>query len=260
MDDLSSSLMASSDEPEEETKAQDPLAGFMDHVAQEGMPTGAPQEPTGDSAPTGGPESRDLGDLLGALMGGGGPAGSQQPGDLSGLLGALMGGGAPTGGSAPAGSQQPGDLSGLLGALMGGGAAPSTQSGGGMGDLLGALMGGSQASSSAQSPLTSIVVGLAEKLGLPPQIAELVVGFVLNKLLSGSRGAAQVASRSGVEGAFDPDMEQILTRVSSGQEVGADLLASTGMTAELAQQTGLDPEKAEASLQEVLSMLGGAAG
>lgn len=259
MDDLLSSLMASSDEPEEETEAQDPLAGFMDNVAQEGMPTGAPQEPTGDSAPTGGPESRDLGDLLGALTGGGAPAGSQQPGDLSGLLGALMGGGAPAGGSAPTGSQQPGDLSGLLGALMGGGAAPSAQSGG-MGDLLGALMGGSQASSSAQSPLTSIVVGLAEKLGLPPQIAELVVGFVLNKLLSGSRSAAQVASRSGVEGAVDPDMEQILTRVSSGQQVDADLLASTGMTAELAQQTGLDPEKAEASLQEVLSMLGGAAG
>jgi len=192
--------------------------------------------------------------LLGALMGGGAPAGGQEAPDMSGLLGALMGGGAPAGG------QEAPDMSGLLGALMGGGAPPSSQQAGGMSGLLGALMGGSQASGSAPSPLTSIVVGLAEKLGLPPQIAELVVGFVLNKLLSGSRGAAQVASRSGVEVAVDPDMETILTRVNSGQEVDGELLASTGMTAELAQQTGLDPEKAEASLQKVLSMLSGKTG
>ena len=229
MDDLLSSLVSGTEQsPEDEESSGDPLAGFMDNLAKEGLPTG----PQGADAPAGGQESRDMGELLGALMGGGAPAGGQEAPDMSGLLGALMGGGAPAGG------QEAPDMSGLLGALM----------------------GGSQASGSAPSPLTSIVVGLAEKLGLPPQIAELVVGFVLNKLLSGSRGAAQVASRSGVEVAVDPDMETILTRVNSGQEVDGELLASTGMTAELAQQTGLDPEKAEASLQKVLSMLSGKTG
>ena len=251
MDDLLSSLVSGTEQsPEDEESSGDPLAGFMDNLAKEGLPTG----PQGADAPAGGQESRDMGELLGALMGGGAPAGGQEAPDMSGLLGALMGGGAPAGG------QEAPDMSGLLGALMGGGAPPSSQQAGGMSGLLGALMGGSQASGSAPSPLTSIVVGLAEKLGLPPQIAELVVGFVLNKLLSGSRGAAQVASRSGVEVAVDPDMETILTRVNSGQEVDGELLASTGMTAELAQQTGLDPEKAEASLQKVLSMLSGKTG
>ena len=164
------------------------------------------------------------------------------------LMGALMGG-------AAGGSQGAGDMSGLLGALMGG--ADSGQGSGGMGSLLGALMGGGGASTGAGSFLTPLVSSLAEKLGLPPEVAQMVVSFAVDKLFSGARGGAMSASRSGGDALDSGDLNELLVQMNSGQGVETDLLESTGMVAELSEQTGLDADTAAASLQEVFGMLGG---
>ena len=63
---------------------------------------------------------------------------------------------------------------------------------------------------------------------------------------SGSGGRAQ-----GVEG-----MDELMSQMSRGQTVDAGILESSGMTEELMEQTGLDQETAERSLQEAFGLLG----
>lgn len=196
-------------------------------------------------------------DLLKALLAGavGGKQEPQQPaqeqpaegGALPNLLGSLLGGlgGAGTGAqpapAAPAQAQQPA---------------------GGLGDLLGSLLGGGGA-----SPLGSIVQTLAQKLGLPPAIAQVVVLFVLSKLLpaliGGAAPQAQPAPQPARPAPAQPqagglDLGDLLGRMLSGspRRLNATYLRSTGLHAELAQQAGLDPETALKSLQEVLLDLG----
>ena len=90
-----------------------------------------------------------VGDLLGSVLSGGGG----QAGGAAGLLGGLLGGG----------SQ--GGLGGLLGGLLGGGSKSGTQAGGELNPLM--------------APLANM---LADKLGLSPQMAQMVMGFVLGKM------------------------------------------------------------------------------
>ena len=169
------------------------------------------------------------------------------------LMGALMGG---AGGSQGAGgTESAGGMGDLLGALMGG--AGGGQAAGGMGSLLGGLLGGSGASTGAGALLTPLVSSLAEKLGLPPEVAQMVVSFAVDKLFSGARGGAMSASRSGGDALDSGDLNELLVQMNSGQGVETDLLESTGMVAELSEQTGLDADTAAASLQEVFGMLGG---
>jgi hypothetical protein len=108
------------------------------------------------------------------------------------------------------------------------------------------------------------VNSLADKLGLPPQIAQAVVSFVLSKLLanrtqpgidiypdSAQSRAAQLQRAS---------MDDVVQKMNSGQRVTKTAIRKTGMAEELSAQTGLDPATAEASLQEVLNALGGQLG
>jgi hypothetical protein len=201
------------------------------------------------------PGSDPMGDLLGSLMGGsGGEAGgtadllgsllggaSGETGDAADLLGGLLGG---AGGEA-------GGASALLGGLLGG----SQQGGGDLGGLLGTMLG----SGGAGGPLAPMIDGIAKKLGLPAETVQQVVNFVLGKLLSGRMrtDSGQASRQAGQE---ELELEQMLAQVSRGGEVDAGYLASTGLTEELAQQTGLDQEMAERSLQEVLGALGGQMG
>ncbi len=196
-------------------------------------------------------------DLLKALLAGAtGSAGqAQQPaqgqpaqgGALPDLLGTLLGGlaggtGQQAAPAAPAQAQQPaGGLGGLLGSLLGGG-------------------GGA-------SPLGPIVQTLAQKLGLPPAVAQAVVLFVLSKLLpaliGGATPQAQAAPQPAKPAPTQPqagglDLGDLLGRMLSGspRRLSANYLQSTGLHAELAQQAGLDEETALKSLQEVLLGLG----
>jgi hypothetical protein len=104
--------------------------------------------------------------------------------------------------------------------------------------------------------LGPIVAGLAEKLGLSPQIAQMVVTFVLSKLLSGHSSKAGVLADEGQPGL---DLDHLMERMGSGEGLDAGYFESTGMTQELAEQTGLDPDTAARSLQEVFGALGGGA-
>jgi hypothetical protein len=190
--------------------------------------------------------------LGGAAEGSGSDEGAGDP--LMDLLGGMMGGGAA--GGEGGGQQGAGDMAGMLGGLLGGG---GQQGAGGMAGMLGALLGGGSAGTGIGSFLDPIVSGLAEKLGLPPEIAQAVVAFALEKLLSGQlgagdRGAAAPAGQEGLE------LDDVLTRMGSGEPVDADYLASTGMAEELSEQTGLDPDTAAASLEEAFSMLGSGMG
>jgi hypothetical protein len=185
-------------------------------------------------------------DLLKALMSG---AGSQQDGGqadddpLADMLGGLMGGDTTSGGA---------DAGDLLEAFMGGG---SSQGAGGMGDLLGALMGGGGSANTGTSALLAPMTdALAKKLGLPPEMAQMVVTFVVTQLLSGGkRGGA-----SGGQAGFD--LDDLMVRAASNEGLDMDYIRSTGMADELAQQTGLDSDTAARSLQEALQMMGGQMG
>jgi len=173
----------------------------------------------------------DLGGLLDAL-GGGQQSGGGQP-DLGSLLGALGGGQQSGGGQA--------DLGSLLGMLGGGGQGGNPLSG-----LLGGLLGGG----SGGGPFDALAGPLAEKLGIPQQIASAVVMFLANALLAGKAG-----NRSG--GAAD--LNQVLGMVDSGQ-VDSKALRSNQLVQDLSQQTGLDHQTAARSIGAVVDMLGGQQG
>jgi hypothetical protein len=112
----------------------------------------------------------------------------------------------------------------------------------------------------AEPFLTPIISGIAGKLGLPPQIAQMVVTFVLGKLLAGHLGGAAApapdAQTSGATEQQGVDLAHLVEQMNSGQGVGVDFLRSSGMAEELSQQSGLDLDTAEASLQEAFTLLG----
>jgi hypothetical protein len=197
----------------------------MDDLMKALNQAGSQQAPKGGQQSSGqqGSDQMDLGSLLGALGGGSAQGGGQI--DLGGLLGALGGGGS-TQGSDP--------LMGLLGGLMGGGS-----SGGGMG-------GG---------PFDALAGSLAEKLGISPQIASMVVMFLANALLGGKAG-----SRSGaVDTNAAADLNDVVTMLNSGQ-VDNQALHNNQLVQDLSQQTGLDEQTAARSIGALADMLGGQQG
>jgi hypothetical protein len=195
-----------------------------------------------------------MGDLLEGILGGGGPQGAGDMGDL--LEGILGGGGGPQGA---------GGMGDLLEGILGGGAqqqprrsaAPPAD---GIAGILGGILGGTDMGSN--SFLAPIIEGLAEKLGLPPAVAQMVISFVLSKLLAGagSRGQAPVP---GARPRTQPrqvtpqgfDLDHLLGQMGSEGGLDSNYLMSTGMHTELAEQTGLDPETAARSMEEALNMM-----
>ncbi len=196
----------------------------MDDLMKALNQAGPQQAPKGGQQSSGQPSDQmDLGSLLGGLTAGGGQQGSDQM-DLGSLLGGLMGGGAAQG-SDP--------LSGLLGGLMGG------ASSGGMGG----------------SPFDALAGPLAEKLGISPQIASMVIMFLANALLGGKAG-----SRSGaVDTNAAADLNDVVTMLNSGQ-VDSQALHNNQLVQDLSQETGLDEQTAARSIGALADMLGGQQG
>jgi len=196
-------------------------------------------------------------ELLNAMMSGaGGESGEEETGDdpLAGMLGSLLGG---------SGGGQASGMGGLMQAILGGGPGAGTQGsgpgaaaqGGGLEGMLGSLLGGGGSGMAANPLVAPIADALAGKLGLSQEVARMVVSFALNKLLSGILGgSAQAGGRGGAGDSRGDD--QLLIQMRSGDGIDAGYLASSGMTQELVDQTGLDPETAERSLQEAFTMLG----
>jgi hypothetical protein len=192
-------------------------------------------------------------DLLGAMLSGADEeSGEGQTGGdaLGGLLGSLLSGA----GAQPGQGQAGGDaLMDLLGGLSGGGGqqAGSPQAVGGMGGLLGALLGGGTGTGFG-SLLDPLADTLADKMGIPRERARAVVAFALSKLLPALLGG----SAASTSGGRSQDVDALVAQMNSEQGIDADYLRSSGMAEELAEQTGLDPDTAEQSLEEVFSMLG----
>lgn len=245
--------------------------------------------------PGGGAERLDLASLLGALLvgQGDGQAGGQP--DLGALLGTL--GGGPAGGQ---GGGQP-DLGALLGATGGG----SAEGLGGLAGLLGMLGGGAPAGSpgtqGSGNPLVDMLARpLAEKLGISPQVAGMVLMFLLNALLSGklAQAGAQAGPAtgakprpSGASGAKPKPAAGAKPKPAAGaqprpartdepsgggsMDLGSAIAGFGGapkpafssrssaagdtspLAQELSQQTGLDPQTAQRSIEEFINLLGG---
>jgi hypothetical protein len=243
---------------------EDLLKGFLGGADSQARGRQAGGDPLSDllggilggmTAPQGGGGGTGLDDILGGILGGGAQgAGGASLGDI---LGGILGGGAQGAGGAGLGD--------ILGGILGGGGAAQAGGGIGMDDILGAILGRGGANLGANSFLAPIVQALAEKLGLSPAIAQAVVGFVITKLLPGLlAGARAPAPSSTGRGRAVPstqegqglDLDHLLGTMGAGQELEPAYLRSTGMVDELAQQTGLDPDTAMQSLQQVFGMFG----
>jgi len=158
---------------------------------------------------------------------------------MSELLGGLMGG-------QPAGSQAGdmanifGVLENVMGGMQSGQGMPGTMGSAGMGDPLMQL-------------LQPLVGKLAKKVGISPEIAMIVVAFVVQRLL-----ASHPQVSSGTTGKSQAlDLNQLFQMMGSQQGVGQDYLHSTGMVKDLAQTAGLDQATAAQSLNAVFGLLGG---
>lgn len=216
--------------------------------------------------PRGGQQASDpMADMIGAILGGGSGPQAAAP-SLEDLLQGINAGDArQMGATAPTGG-----MGGLLEAILGGGAAApqrQPQAAGGLGDILGAILGGGSGSSSgsmgSNAFLAPIANALAEKLNLPPAVAQMIVAFLVEKLFSGGGTAAQPQRAATPRRAAAPapaqglDLDHLLDEVAEGKQVDAAYFRQSGMAQELAQKTGLDPRAAERSLQEAFSLLGG---
>ncbi len=144
-------------------------------------------------------------------------------------------------------------FSDLLQGTLGGDAVQQptqTQQSGGLNiaDLIGAVLGGGQSASPGQTGMNPLVAPianmLAEKLGVSPQIAQMVVGFAMAALLSkgkdrGVSGSAGAAQR-GID--FDDLLD-------------GDFAYDSGMASRLSQESGMSEDEAAAGLQEAIRML-----
>lgn len=192
-------------------------------------------------------------DLLRAIMGGSTPQQSSQGGGLEDILGAIMG----AQGGMPQQSSQGGGLEDILGAIMGaqGGMPQQSSQGGGLMDIIGAIMGGAGGQSAGVSP---IIEGVSGKTGLSQMIVQMILSFVMGKLLGGAAGGAGglgglLPGLSGESNYSQPQQpSQGLDLDSLLEQMGQD----DSMADELAQQTGLDAQTAQKGLQEVLGALG----
>ncbi|MEM7345376.1 MAG: hypothetical protein AAF485_14140 [Chloroflexota bacterium] len=179
---------------------------------------------------------------------------------LGGVLGSVMGGG----GAGAAMPQQPrpastDDLIGdLVGSLVGSGGFESS---GLITDLLGAVLGGQSGSAQAVNPLVRM---LAEKIGISPALAQIIVSYFTMKMLSGKMPAGGALESAGsIFGTESPqsnglDLDHLLDGVGDEEALNARLRAS-GMPRELAQQAGIDEATATRSLNELVNLVSGRA-
>jgi hypothetical protein len=170
------------------------------------------------------------------------------------LLKAVLSG---AGSQSSAGQVESDPLVDLLGGIFGGGMSQTPQnipSAGGFAGIANEIMGAGSSNSVTGSLVAPISNMLAEKLNLPPAIAQIVVTFVMGKLLSNAVGGVGASGRLGQS---DLGLDELLANMDGGQGFDVDYLQSTGMVEALSRKTGLDHDTATESMQEVFKMLSG---
>lgn len=185
---------------------------------------------------------------------------------LEALLGSLLGGGGTTAGQ-PGGSGGSStiNLNDLIGMLIGQNASQGQTHHNGISDLINALIGGSAAAGGSaggnNQRINPIAQMLADRLGIPPQLAQAVVAFfisrILQKQLQNLPAGAQPTQPATPAGAADDgfDLDDLLD-VMGDRRTLQTRLSQSGMANDLARQTGLTPAQANAALQEVVQIVG----
>ena len=196
-----------------------------------------------------------MADILGGILGGGGSAPSGSDVDpIMGILGGILGGGSQPQ-TQPSGA---GGLGDILGDILGGGNQPQAQpaGAGGLADILGGILGGGSRASS--NPIANI---LAEKLGLPPAVANMIVSFFMAKLLSNKVGHMVPNKHEGTssrpirhqQDSFDLDG---LFDVMDDDDSLDNHIQGSGLDEELAEYAGIDKKSASFGLKELVKILG----
>lgn len=162
-------------------------------------------------------------------------------------------------------NQQTDPMAELVGSLLGGGGQTSmmpnqsSQPTGGLGDMMGLLemfMGGNNQQSNSMNQMTNnpimlllqpFVGKLAKKMNIPPEIAMIVVSFVVHKLLSHHPTSGRDSNSF--------DLDDMLKQMSSGK-IDPNILNNSGMINELSRSTGLDQATAAKSLETAFNMFG----
>jgi hypothetical protein len=145
----------------------------------------------------------------------------------------------------------------ILQGAMGGGSAPQqpTQpqqqpSALNIADLIGMVLGGGQTGSSSQMGMNPLVAPiakmLADKLGVSPQIAQMIVQFAMAALLSKRNERGTASGAASAQQGFDLD-----------DLLEGDFAYSSGMASRLSQESGMSEDEAAYNLQEAMMMLSG---
>jgi hypothetical protein len=161
---------------------------------------------------------------------------SQQGRDpMADLIGGFLGGGQPqTQSHAPVNPNNSGspDLSGMMG-------------------LLETLMGSQNNSTTGNHPIMALlspfVPSLAKKANISPEIAMIVITFVVHKLLAHHPTSGRDSNSF--------NFEDMLGQMSSGR-VDPSLLRQSGMVNELSRKTGLNEQATEQALQLAFATVG----
>lgn len=229
-------------------------------------------------------QSDPMTELIGGLLGGGGASGGGQADAMAGMLGSLLGGGQPQSGGT---SQQSDAMTDMLGSLLGGGGQSQPQTGGGQADalsgMLGSLLGGGQSQMGGQQQsglgglmsllemftgaggqsglgqssmmagnplmglLQPLVEPLAKKLKISPELAMVIVSFVLQKLLAHHPTSGRDSTQFNIDDMF--------SQLGSGK-LDPNMIRNSGMVEELSRVTGMDQATAAKSLNTAFTMVG----
>ena len=115
-------------------------------------------------------------------------------------------------------------------------------------DLVGMVLGGGQPAASDQTGMNPLVAPianmLAEKIGVSPQIAQMVVSFAMAALLSKGNDRGVAGGLGATKQGFNFD---------DLPEGG--FAYDSGMVSRLSQESGMSEDEAASSLQEAIKML-----
>lgn len=157
-------------------------------------------------------------------------------------------------------------MASLIGSLLGGAQSPSQSHApvnpnagnggtdlGGMMGLLETVIGGQTGSTTgtANDPIMALlspfVAPLAKKANISPEIAMVIISFVVHKLLAHHPTSGRDSNSF--------DFDDMLGQMSAGK-VDPNLLRQSGMVSELSRKTGLDDTQTEQALQLAFSTVG----
>jgi hypothetical protein len=197
-------------------------------------------------------------EILNAMLGGmdqqqGGATGANNDA-IADMLGSILGGAQQPSGNSGAQSDPMADI---LGSIMGG--SQNAQGSAGIMGLIGALMGGGQGAGSpsgagATNPLVQM---LADKIGIPPELAQMIVGFFMAKMMGSLTQQQQPSQANEITSGPNEQMLDLddLLQFAGDKRALQTRFANSGMTQELAAYANIDEETAERSLEALVGIV-----